>query len=165
MSCLDRFLGLGRDFWYWKVVSRHNQDSRSSRLTFFWCQDFLDRRDWLFFGVEIESLDRDTIKLRQIETPRANISFWDFSMCQVFFVIFRLKNSWSSEDFSTNLDKSWQILTNLNNLNLSWQSQQSWQKSRRDLVSTEKVLILKILTENIQKFVETVETPRLTSRL
>jgi hypothetical protein len=33
-----------------------------SRLTFWNCRDFLDRRDWLFFGVEIESLDRDHVE-------------------------------------------------------------------------------------------------------
>jgi hypothetical protein len=36
--------------------------SWSSRLTFWNCWDFLDRRDWLFFGVKIESLDRDHVE-------------------------------------------------------------------------------------------------------
>ena len=36
--------------------------SRSSRLTFWNCRDFLGRRDRLFFGVEIESLDRDHVE-------------------------------------------------------------------------------------------------------
>jgi hypothetical protein len=33
-------------------IIKNNQD----------CQDFLDRWDWLFFGVEIESLDRDHVE-------------------------------------------------------------------------------------------------------
>jgi hypothetical protein len=56
-------------------MSRQNRDfsisieiSRSSRLTFWNCRDFLDRRDWYFLGVEIEiSIE---ITSRQIETPR-----------------------------------------------------------------------------------------------
>ncbi len=53
MSCLDRFLGLDRDFSDFSDVSRQNRDfsivetnflklsrfSRPSRLTFFWCRD------------------------------------------------------------------------------------------------------------------------------
>jgi hypothetical protein len=36
--------------------------SRSSRLTFWKCRDFLNSRDQLSASVEIESLDRDTIE-------------------------------------------------------------------------------------------------------
>ncbi len=45
--------------------------SWSSRLTFWNCRDFLGRRDWLFFGVEIESLDRD-----HVETNRDPQAYW-----------------------------------------------------------------------------------------
>jgi hypothetical protein len=63
------------------VMSRQNRDisisieiSRSSRLTFWNCRDFLDRRDWYFFGVEIEiSIE---ITSRQIETPRVSLHLW-----------------------------------------------------------------------------------------
>ena len=81
MSCLDRFLGLDRDFSDFSDVSRQNRDfsisieiSRSSRLTFSNCRDFLDRRDWYFLGVEIEiSIEITAI---QIETPRLR-KFWN----------------------------------------------------------------------------------------
>ena len=71
MSCLGGFLGLDRDF---SDVSRQNRDfsisieiSQLSRLTFWNCRDFLDRRDWLF------SVSRSRVSIettsRQIETP------------------------------------------------------------------------------------------------
>ncbi len=43
--------------------------SRSSSLTFWNCRDFLGRRDWLFFGVEIESLDRDHVETNRDPQP------------------------------------------------------------------------------------------------
>jgi hypothetical protein len=78
MSLLDRFLGLDRDFSDFSDVSRQNQDflisieiSRSSRLTFENRRDYPSRRDWLFFGVEIESLDRDHVETNR--DPQAYI--------------------------------------------------------------------------------------------
>ncbi len=68
-SDLDEFLDLDRDFLVWTLMSRRNREvsieiSRSSRLSFWRRQDFLDCRDSLFDDVEIETTSR------QIETPR-----------------------------------------------------------------------------------------------
>jgi hypothetical protein len=43
-------------------IFRSRRKSRSSRLTFWRCRDFLDCRDSLFGNVEIESLDRDHVE-------------------------------------------------------------------------------------------------------
>ncbi len=49
-------------FWTFRTCRDKIKISQSSRLTFWNCRDFLDRRDLLFFGVEIESLDRDHVE-------------------------------------------------------------------------------------------------------
>ncbi len=68
----------------------------------------------------------------------------DFSLCRDFWAWCTsksLKNVEISRQISLRLDKSWKSSLRLNNLDTS---RQSWQKSRRVQVSTEKVSILKI---------------------
>ncbi len=52
-------------FWTFRTCRDKIEISRSSRLTFENRWDYPSRRDWHFFGVEIESLNRD-----HVETPR-----------------------------------------------------------------------------------------------
>jgi hypothetical protein len=59
-------LDLNQKVQSWLSSTRLNWDlsisiekSQFSRLIFWNCRDFLDRQDWPFFGVKIESLDRD----------------------------------------------------------------------------------------------------------
>ncbi len=79
-SDLDEFLDLDRDFLVWTLMSRLNQEisteiSWSSRLTFENRQDYPSRRDWYFFGVEIESLDRDHVETNRDPQAYKNIHF------------------------------------------------------------------------------------------
>jgi hypothetical protein len=92
ISDLDKFLDLNRDFSDFLDVSRQNRDfsisiekSRSSRLTFWNCRDFLGRWDWLFFGVEIEiSIE---ITSRPIETPRLIFNTFPFKNLELYLKI------------------------------------------------------------------------------
>ncbi len=83
-----------------------------------------------------KSLNRD----REIHQDLKILAFLDSlsrsrSRSAWIFVFSRWDFSTNLNCILTNLDKSWQILTNLDNLDVSWQSRQ---KSRRNKVSTEK---------------------------
>ncbi len=68
-----------RTFWTFRTCRDKIKISQSwlSRLTFWNCQDFLDRWDWPFFGIEIaifSTIETDPfLASRQIETPKAKL--------------------------------------------------------------------------------------------
>ncbi len=102
-SDLDKFLDVDRDFLVWTLMSRLNREisisteiSWLSRLTFENRRDYPSRRDWYFFGVEIEiSIE---ITSRQIETP--NLKNRSKAMLISFSNVFlNIRKSISSEHF------------------------------------------------------------------
>ena len=69
-------------FWSGRWCRDKIEISRSSRLTFWRCRDFLNCRDSLFDNVEIESLDQDHVETNR--DPQAYILLFRYSYAVQF---------------------------------------------------------------------------------